>query len=747
MRLRPLSPFRPLPFVLCFLLFAPCLLLLAQKPITLEDIWQNGTFGAKGVPGFNFQKDGVHFTRLAGSATIEQYDLRSGAKTGVIFDAATVTTQAKDWTGQLDGYSFSADESKILLKTATEQIYRWSSKSHFFVFDQKTKQLVRLHDGPKQRYASFSPDGSKVAFIVDNDLYYKDLTTGLTTRATHDGKINAIINGASDWVYEEEFELIRAYEWSPDSRRIAFLRFDETQVPEMTMELYNGGAYPELVTFKYPKVGEKNATVTAWNYELSTNKNTPLNIPQRAEGLDDYLPRIAWAPDGRLCVTWMNRHQNTLRLWLVDPATGLSAPLLEETSKYYLDLHDVEFLSDGSGFVWQSEKTGFNHLYKHDMKGRQAAALTSGDWDVTGFYGVDEQNGRIFYQAAAKNPMQRELYSVKLNGKGQQKLSKDKGANSAQFSGTFDYFVHTHSTINQPPQYTVRDRSGKVVRTLETNGNVSALQAEHGVLPVEFFDFKTSENVKLHGFMIRPTAPQFAGQKLPVLMFCYGGPGSQQVVDQWKGANYWWFQMLAQKGYVVACVDNRGTGGRGEEFKKMTYLNLGDLETRDQIEAAKYMGTLPYVDAERVGIFGWSYGGYMSSLCMMKGKDVFNSGIAVAPVTNWKWYDSIYTERFMRTEKENPRGYADNSPVNFADQLEGNYLLVHGLADDNVHFQHTAEMSNKLIAANKQFDSMIYPNRNHGIGGGNAKIHLYTLMTRFLDEKLKGTGEVREVKP
>ena len=730
------------------LLLAPLFSLLAQTPITLEDIWQNNTFATKGIPGFNFQNDGVHYTRLTG-ATIEQYDLRTGEKSGLIFDAATVKTDAKDWNGAFDGYTFSADESRILLTTNTEPIYRWSSKSQFFVFDQKSKQLTRLFDGPKQRYAHFSPDGSKVGFVVDNDLYYKDLASGKTTRVTADGKINAIINGASDWVYEEEFELIRAFEWSPDGKYLAFLRFDESEVPEMTMEMYRGGMYPEEVTFKYPKVGEKNATVTAWIYDLASERKVSVDLP-RDPGLDDYLPRICWAPQraqGRLCLTWMNRHQNHLKLLLADPATGQTSLLLDETNKYYLDLHDVTFLSDGSGFLWQSEKSGFNHLYRYDMSGRETAAITKGNWEMTGLYGVDEKNGQVFFQAAAKNPMQRELYSVKLNGKGMKKLTRAKGMNTAQFSSTFDYFVNTYSTINTPPQYAVCDRSGKVVRELEQNAPVRNLQTDRGVAPVQFFDFKTSENVKLNGFMIKPQGAQFAGQKLPVLMFVYGGPGSQQVLDQWKGNNYWWFQMLAQKGYVVACVDNRGTGGRGEEFKKMTYLNLGQLETRDQIEAAKYMGTLPFVDPQRVGIFGWSYGGYMSSLSLLKGKDVFKTGIAVAPVTNWKWYDSIYTERYMQTEKENPKGYADNSPVNFADQLEGNYLLIHGLADDNVHFQHTAEMTNKLIAANKQFDTMIYPNRNHGIGGGNAKIHLYTLMTRFLDEKLKGTGEVKTAKP
>jgi len=719
----------------------------AQKPITLEDIWQKGTFNTKGVPGFNFQKDGVHYTRLEGT-DILQYDLRTGDQSGVIFDAASALSDAAGWEGKFDAYAFSADESKILLATGLTPLFRRSAEAVFFMYDQKTKKVLRLFDGAKQRDANFSPDASKVAFSVENDLYFNDLNTGKTTRVTTDGKKNAIINGAADWVYEEEFSLVRAFEWSPDGKSLAYLRFDESEVPEMTMEMYRGTTYPEEVTFKYPKVGEKNATVTAHIFDLSSGKTLAVDIPQRisVDGrLDDYLPRLAWTPAGKLCLTWMNRHQNTQRFWLADASTGKCSLLFEEESKYYLDLHDITFLASGDGFVVQSEKSGYNHLYRYDIAGKEVAALTKGNWDVTSFYGVDEKNGLVYFQAAAKNPMQRELYVTTLMGKKTKKISKFDGSNTAQFSSTFDYFVHTASSINTPPQYAVNTRKGKMVRSLEKNENARAKQSEYGSIPVEFFDFKTSDNVALNGWMIKPTASQFKNQKLPVLMFVYGGPGSQQVTDAWKGNNYWWFEMLAQQGYVIACVDNRGTGARGEEFKKMTYKQLGHYEVIDQIEAAKHLGTLPFVDAKRIGIFGWSYGGYMASNCILKGGDVFEAAIAVAPVTNWKWYDSVYTERYMQTHDENPEGYEENSPVNFADKLKGNYLLIHGTADDNVHFQHTAEMANQLIANNKQFDTMIYPNRNHSISSDEAKIHLYTLMTNFLNEKLKKTAAA--VKP
>jgi dipeptidyl-peptidase-4 len=717
----------------------------AQKNITLEDIWQRGTFSAKGVPGFNFQKDGVHYTRLEGRAIL-QYDLRTGDQSGVVFDASAITSAAKGWKGDFDSYAFNSDESKLLLATGVTPLFRHSTEADFFVFDQRTQTLERLHDGPKQRYATFSPDATKVAFVMGNDVYIKHLTTGETTRVTTDGKQNEIINGASDWVYEEEFVLVRAFEWSPDGRYLAYLRFDEREVPEMSMEMYRGGAYPEMVTFKYPKVGENNAVVTAHVYALPTGKTATVDIPKRDEKngrINDYLPRLGWTPSGKVCLTWMNRLQNTQRFWLAEPTTGACSLLQEETSKYYLELQEITFLSDGSGFVVQSEKSGYSHLYRHDMQGKQVAALTKGKWDVTNFYGVDEKNGQVFYQAAVQSPAQRELYSVDLSGKKNKKISRLKGTNNGQFSSTFDYFVNTFSTANTPPEYGVFTRKGKAVRTLEQNLSLKGKQSEYGTIPVEFFDFKTSDNVELNGWMIKPAAPEFQNKQLPVLMFVYGGPGSQQVTDAWRGNNYWWFQMLAQQGYVVACVDNRGTGGRGEEFKKMTYKQLGHYEAIDQIEAAKYLGTLPFVDAGRIGIFGWSYGGYMSSNCILKGKEVFEAAIAVAPVTNWKWYDSVYTERYMQTHEENKEGYEQNAPVNFANELEGSYLLIHGLADDNVHFQHTAEMANELIEHNKQFDTMIYPNRNHGIGGGNSKLHLYTLMTNFLNEKLKAkkTGD------
>lgn len=709
-------------------------LLFAQNDITLEGIWRNYEFAAEAVPGFNFLKDGKHYTRLE-SGKIQQYDFTTGSLVTTIFDPATVAS-AEGFDGQVDGYNFSEDESKILIRTNTESIYRRSFKSYYFVYDRASESLSAVYPEGKQGYATFNPQADKVAFVHDNNLYVNDLLDGDVMAVTEDGTHNKIIYGSTDWVYEEEFGFAKAFFWSPDGESLAYYRFDESEVAEFTMTNYRDDLYPEYETFKYPKVGENNATVDVFIYNLDNGKAVPVRLSNET---DIYIPRIKWTQDpNQLCVYRMNRHQNNLELLLADSRNGKTRLMLEEENEYYIAesvLDNLTFLEDGERFIWTSEMDGWHHIYLYNMKGRKLEQITKGKWEVTAFYGVDEKSGQVYYQAAEQSPLERQVYSVGLNGKNKQVLAGASGWNSAQFSSTFDYFIVTHATANKPATYIVYDKKGRRLRVVEDNKDLREQQMAYNTSNVEFFSFTTGDDVELNGWMIKPKDFK-ANREYPLFMTLYGGPGSQKVTDNWMGMNYWWYQMLADQGYIVACIDNRGTGARGEEFKKMTYLKLGHYETIDQIEAAEYLGGQPYVDASRIGVFGWSYGGYLSSLCLLKGNEVFKAAIAVAPVTNWKWYDTIYTERYMRTYKENKEGYRDNSPVYFADRLKGDYLLIHGMGDDNVHFQHTAEMANALIAANKQFDTYYYPNRNHGIYGGNTRLHLYQKMTNFLAESL-----------
>ncbi len=702
----------------------------AQKEITVEDIWRDYKFVPRSVPGFNFMNDGKSYIKQDGQQ-INRYDITTGDRVETLFDLAEV----EGGPASIDGYNLSQDESKILVRTGTEAIYRRSSKANYYVYDAASKSLRSVTDEGKQMYATFSPDNSKLAYVRDNNIYVKDLTSGQELQITKDGEYNKIINGSADWVYEEEFSFAKAFFWSPDSKKIAYYRFDESEVKEFTMTNYRNDVYPEYQTFKYPKVGEDNAKVTIFIHHLSSGQK--VQAEQDAE-LQEYIPRIQWTQDpSKLCVTFMNRHQNHLKLNLIDAGSGAGMTILEEKNKYYIDIHDnLAFLKDGKRFVWTSEQDGYNHIYLHTIGTDKAVQLTSGDWDVTDFYGADEKNRKIYFQAAKKSALGREIYeSALFKPKGLKEISDGSGTHRAQWSKTYDYLVHTHSSAEMASSYVVRDRRGAEVRGLEDNKAFNEMHASYGLSPVEFFTVPVADGVELNAWRITP-ADFDESKKHPVLMFVYGGPGSQTVNDSWQGFNYWWYQMLAQKGYVIVSVDNRGTGARGQEFKKMTYQELGKYETMDQIAAAQYLAGQSYVDADRIGIWGWSYGGYMSSLAILKGNDVFKAAIAVAPVTNWKWYDTIYTERYMRTDDENRSGYADNSPVNFADRLKGKYLLIHGMGDDNVHFQNAVEMANALINANKQFDTYYYPNRNHGIYGGVTRLHLYNKMTDFLLENL-----------
>ncbi|KAB7731685.1 prolyl oligopeptidase family serine peptidase [Rudanella paleaurantiibacter] len=716
------------------------------KQITLDDIWgQNaGTFTPRTVQGVNWMKAGGFYTTLANDRIVK-YSITDGKAVDTLFDART--TRAGGQVLSLDDYQLSADEQKLLLTTAEEPIYRRSSRATFYVYDLSTRQLRLLSQGDKQQYATFSPDGRKVAFVRDNNLFTVELAMMAEKQLTTDGKRNEIINGGADWVYEEEFSMARAFEWSPDSRRLAFIRFDEREVPEYNMQVW-GELYPADYKFKYPKAGDNNSQVSVWVADAATGQKLRMETGSPAE-TDVYLPRIQWTRNPNLLsIRRLNRLQTQLDLLHADATTGKSVVILTETpvntlggQPSYVDLEftdDLTYLADGQTFIWTSERSGFKHVYRYDMTGRLLGPVTAGNYEVLALLGVDEKKQVAYYLSAEVSPLEKHLYKIGLDGKNKQRLTMSRGSHSANFSPDFAYYLLSHTTANTPLTVSLF-RAGapdaKPLRVLETNENLRRRLNLYPLSAKRFFTVPIPTGERLNAWMIRPT--NFDSTKRhPVLMFVYGGPGSQTVKNEWDSRDYFWYQMLAQKGYIIVSVDNRGTGARGNAFRTVTYGQLGKIETQDQISAAKYLKALPYVDPARVGIWGWSYGGYMTSLCMTLGADVFKTGIAVAPVTNWRFYDTIYTERYLKRPQDNPQGYDENSPVTHADKLKGNFLLIHGTGDDNVHFQNSVEFVNALVAAGKPFRSFYYPNRNHGIYGGNTRQHLYQMLTDFILEKL-----------
>lgn len=685
--------------------------------------------------GYNAMNDGLHYSDLEASGDLQnivKYDIKTSKKIDVLVKGDDVKYNGK--LISLSGYGFSPNEDKLILTTESEHIYRRSSKATYYVFDIKSKQLTALSVNGKQMFPTFSPDGSKIAFVRDNNLFIKDLVSGVETQVTSDGAQNKIKNGWADWVYEEEFSKANYFCWNKDGKYLAYIRFDETNVKEFSIDLYNGGLYPETQSFKYPKAGEDNSIVSVHFYEVNTGKSTMADIGTEK---DIYIPRITWTGNvNTLCIQRMNRLQNRIELLYSEASTGTSKVILTEEAKTYIDVTDnLTFLDNNKGFIWSSEMNGFNHLYYYDRNGKLVNQITKGNWEVIEFKGVDEKTNTLFFTSTERGAINRDLFSVKLNGSSKMMLSGAEGFTDADFTNGYKYYVSSYSNANTPTVYELHTADGKLVKVLEDNTKLKEKIKTYSVSQKTFFNFKTSEGIELNGFMIKPHNFDPA-KKYPVYMFAYNGPGSNEVNNSWDSFEYWWHQLLAQEGYMVVCVDGRGTLGRGREFKHCTYLQLGKLETIDQIEAAKYLGTLPYVDKTRIGFQGWSYGGYMASLLISKGADYFKAAIAVAPVTNWKYYDNIYTERFLRKPADNKSGYEDNSPVNFVKGIKGKFLLIHGSADDNVHYQNSMEMSKALVMNNIPFEFMTYPNKNHGIYGGNTRIHLFSKMLNFVKQNL-----------
>ncbi len=700
-----------------------------QNQITVEKIWSDELFRPETIEKAKSMNDGLRYSLIEEETKINIYKYETDEFLKTIFSTKDILHDENNEPINIDDYHFNNDETMILIATDTEAIYRRSRESVYYVWNIEKETLTLLVEGDKQRLATFSPCGSMIAFVRNNNIYVKDIESDKIDAITTDGVYNEIINGTTDWVYEEEFAFTQGFFWSPDSEKLAYYKFDESHVKEFVMMLY-GHLYPEEYRFKYPKAGEKNAFVTIHIYNFKTSETIRVDT---GEEKDQYIPRVKWTKNPeKLSVQRMNRHQNRLEILLADASSGETTVLYREDNIYYIDVtDDVTFLDDQKHFIITSEKDGYNHIYLYDMNGRRVRQITKGDWDVTNFFGIDRENNIVYYTSREESPFSNHLYTIGIDGNNKRKLTTSDGYNTPSFSKGFKFFINNNSTINTPPKYTIHKSDGELIKVRQDNQYLDSLTKAFGYVPVDFFSFTTTEDVELNGWIMKPDDfdPE---RQYPVFMYVYGGPGSQTVLDRWNAYNGAWFQMLTQMGYIVVSVDNRGTGGRGEKFKKMTYLQLGKYETIDQIEAAKHLATIEYVDPSRIGIFGWSYGGYLSTLCLAKGNDNFSMAVAVAPVTTWRFYDTIYTERYMRTPQENPDGYDDNSPINHANSISGNYLLVHGTADDNVHYQNTIEMANALIEADVNFEMMIYPDHNHSIRGGNARLHLYRIMTDFV---------------
>jgi dipeptidyl-peptidase-4 len=715
------------------LLFFLCITVLGQQKITVDEIF-TGAFRAKGMDELQSlqntnQYTVLNFDRATRSMQIDLYDFATLKKESNLIDTKNFTALADG----IDSYTFDASEKKILIACNSDKIFRHSFTADYFLYDLTTKTLTKLFDFKVQE-PTFSPDGKKIAYAKGNNLYVYDVASKKSTAITSDGKKNSIINGITDWVYEEEFAFVRAFDWSKDSKKVAFIRFDESEVPEFSMSIFKKELYPTIETFKYPKAGEKNAIVSLHIYDVagSTVKKVDLGNYK-----DFYIARLKWTNDSNvLSAQVLNRHQDNLDLLFIDGTTASAKVILNEKDKAYIDVTDnLTFLQDNS-FIWTSEKDGFNHIYLYDKTGKLKNQVTKGNWEVTSYYGFDEKVKTIFYQSTENGSINRDVYSIALDGKSKVRLSKNTGTNTATFSPNFQFFINTFSSAAQPTVYTLNEsKTGKEIKVIENNQELATKLKGYNLPSKEFFVLKTEKGNELNAWIMKPKDFD-SSKKYPVFMFQYSGPGSQQVVNGWGSSNEYWFMMLTQQGYIVACVDGRGTGFKGADFKKVTQLQLGKYEVEDQIDAAKVLGAYPYVDASRIGIFGWSYGGFMASNCIFQGADVFKMAIAVAPVTNWRFYDSIYTERYMQTPQENPSGYDNNSPINHVNKLKGKFLLIHGSADDNVHVQNTMQMMEALIQSDKQFDSQIYPDKDHGIYGGKTRIQLYNKMTNFIKENL-----------
>ncbi len=706
-----------------------------------------GEFRAESMASLKPLDDGESYSQVSSDGTkILKYSFKTGKQTGVIFDLNNVRGP-KIRIDRIDGYIFSPDGKRILIQTDTRYIYRRSFTATYYIYEVQNNKMGPLSVGGEQQTPLFSPDGNMIAFVRQNNIFLvKLLYDNAESQVTTDGERNSIINGIPDWVYEEEFSTNRSMVFTADSRQLVWIKYDESKVKEFSFQWFRGSnptmdeylTYPGSYVYKYPKAGEDNSKVGVYSFDIKSRKTRQIDVPLDADG---YIPRIVMTSDPtKVAVFTMNRHQDDMRIYMANPLTTLSKLVVQDKVDKYVKQESMCAVTfTDQHILVPSERDGYNHIFIYTLNGQLKRQVVKGQFEVTDIYGMDDKTGDVFYAANELGPQDKQVYVSHANGKTERLTSKE-GQNNATFSRSFRYFINIWSDLNNPPVYTLNDSRGRILHTMIDNKALKEKYQSYGLGNKELFSFTTSDGVKLNGWMVKP-ADFSPSKRYPVIMFQYGGPGSQQVLNYWNigaaGQGAILEQYMAQQGYIVACVDNRGTGGRGAEFEKCTYLRLGEKEAFDQVEAALWLGQQPYVDKDRIGMWGWSYGGWNTLMSMSEGRPVFCAGVAVAPPTCWRYYDSVYTERYMRTPKENKSGYDEVNPIARAAKLHGALLICHGLADDNVHFQNTAEYTEALIQADKDFKENIYVNRNHGISGGNTRNHLYRQIIQWFDEKLK----------
>ena len=729
--------------ILCMMLCLSVFFGNAQV-VTLQEV-ANGAYRTEGISGIKPMLDGEHYTQISRDRKkIVKYSFKTGKEVATVFDVST----ARDCTiKSFDDYIMSPDESRILIQTETKPIYRRSFTAVYYIFNVRNNTMEALSEGGPQQVPLFSPDGNQIAFVRNNNIYLVKLLFGNSeSQITEDGKYNEVLNGIPDWVYEEEFGFNRAFDFSADSKMLAYIRFDESKVPMYSFPMYQGmnpsldqyAVYPGSYDYKYPMPGVDNSKVSVHTFDIKSKVTRKLDLPLDEDG---YIPRIQFTKDeNTLAIMTLNRHQNRFDLYFANPRSTLCKLVVRDEAEQYIKEEaygNMTFYANN--FVMMSEKDGFNHLYLYSAGGNLIKQITKGKFEVKSFLGWDEKTNTYYYSSNEESPLRTAIYKIDAKGR-KTKLSSREGTNQAIFSKSMKYYINTFSNLATPPVITINDNTGKTLTTLVDNKKLAQKVASMNLPSKEFFTFTTSDGIQLNGWMMKP-ANFDPSKKYPVIMHQYSGPGSQQVIDRWnigsRGDGGMFEAYMADHGFISVCVDGRGTGGRGSDFEKCTYLNLGVKEARDQVETALYLGTLPYIDSKNIGIWGWSFGGYCTLMSMSEGTPAFKAGVAVAAPSDWRYYDTVYTERFMRTPKENMEGYQASSAMTRASQLNGELLLIHGTADDNVHLRNASEYSEALVQADKQFDMHIYTNRNHGIRGGNTTKHLLTRVTEFFIEHLK----------